>query len=105
MNFYKPMLAKPMSKPFSGKDWIFETKWNGFRAIAYIRDGFGLQSRNNKELKQLTKNIVVDGEIVTMKNGRVYFHSLQETENCSKIKKKIYNLRTEQGRSLSIGKL
>jgi bifunctional non-homologous end joining protein LigD len=36
MPFYKPMLAKPISKPFSGKDWIFETKWDGFRAIAYV---------------------------------------------------------------------
>jgi len=88
MNFYKPMFAKPISKPFSGKDWIFETKWDGFRAIAYVRDRFSLQSRNNKELKhffpeleelkQLSKNVVVDGEIVTMKNGKVDFHSLQE---------------------------
>ena len=51
MNSYKPMLAKPISKPFSDKDWIFETKWDGFRAIAYVRDCFTLQSRNNKELK------------------------------------------------------
>jgi bifunctional non-homologous end joining protein LigD len=88
MNFYKPMLAKPISKPFSGKDWIFETKWDGFRAIAYIRDGFSLLSRNNKELKHffpeleelkmLAKNVVVDGEIVIMKKGKVDFHSLQE---------------------------
>jgi hypothetical protein len=30
MPFYKPMLAKPISKPFSGKDWIFETKHDSF---------------------------------------------------------------------------
>ena len=82
------MLAKQISKPFSGKDWIFETKWDGFRAIAYVRDSYTIQSRNDKELKhffpeleelkQLTKNTVVDGEIVTMKNGKVDFHSLQE---------------------------
>jgi bifunctional non-homologous end joining protein LigD len=88
MHFYKPMLAKPISKPFSGRDWIFETKWDGFRAIAYANDAFSLQSRNAKELKfafpeleelrQLTKNVVLDGEIVTMKNGKVDFHSLQE---------------------------
>ena len=51
-------------------------------------DYFTLQSRNAKEfklafpeleeLKQLTKNVVLDGEIVTMKNGKVDFHSLQE---------------------------
>jgi len=69
------MLAKSTSKPFSGKDWIFELKWDGFRAIAYVDDFFTIQSRNAKELKhffpeleelkQLSKNVVVDGEIVT----------------------------------------
>jgi ATP-dependent DNA ligase len=82
------MLAKSVSKPFSGKDWIFEIKWDGFRAIAYVDDYFTLQSRNAKEfknafpeleeLKHLSKNVVLDGEIVTMKNGKVDFHSLQE---------------------------
>lgn len=82
------MLAKSVSKPFSSKDWIFETKWDGFRAIAYIDDRFSLQSRNSKELrnafpeleelKHLAKNVVVDGEIVVMKQGKVDFHSLQE---------------------------
>lgn len=43
MNFYKPMLAKPISKPFSGKDWIFETKWDGFRVIASVKDNFTVQ--------------------------------------------------------------
>jgi len=88
MRFYKPMLAKSVSKPFSGKDWIFEIKWDGFRAIAYVDDFFTVQSRNAKELKHffpeleelrlLAKNVVVDGEIVVMKNGKVDFHSLQE---------------------------
>jgi bifunctional non-homologous end joining protein LigD len=82
------MLAKSVSKPFSGKDWIFELKWDGFRAITYVYDYFTVQSRNAKELKHffpeleelrhLTKNVVVDGEIVTMKQGEVDFHALQE---------------------------
>ena len=82
------MLAKSVSKPFSGKDWIFEIKWDGFRAIAYIDDFFTIQSRNAKELKhffpeleelrRLSKNVVVDDEIITMKQGKVDFHSLQE---------------------------
>jgi bifunctional non-homologous end joining protein LigD len=87
--FYKPMLAKPISKPFSDKDWIFETKWDSFRAIAYVKDNlFTLQSRNGNELKrnfpeieeitQLARNVVVDGEIVIIKQGKVDFHSLQE---------------------------
>ena len=53
MNFYKPMLAKSVSKPFSGKDWIFEIKWDGFRAIAYARDNlFTVQSKNGNEFKR-----------------------------------------------------
>ena len=88
MRFYKPMLAKSVSKPFSGVDWLFETKWDGFRAIAYVDDVFTVQSRNAKELKhffpeleelkQLAKNVVVDGEIVVIKKGKVDFHALQE---------------------------
>lgn len=82
------MLATIISKPFFSKDWIFETKWNGFGAIAYVRDGFMLQSRNDKELKYafpeleelrlLAESVVVDGEIVVMKQGKVDFHALQE---------------------------
>jgi ATP dependent DNA ligase domain len=51
MHFYKPMLALATSKPFNGKDWIFEIKWDGFRAIAYVNDFITIQSRNAKELK------------------------------------------------------
>ena len=50
MIFYKPMLAKEVSKPFSGEDWVFEVKWDGFRAIAYVREPFSLKSRNGREL-------------------------------------------------------
>jgi DNA ligase D-like protein (predicted ligase)/DNA ligase D-like protein (predicted 3'-phosphoesterase) len=85
---YKPMLAKEASRPFSGKDWIFEIKWDGFRAIAYVDEEVSLRSRNNKELidnfpeleelKKLTKNVVLDGEIVVIKNGKADFQALQE---------------------------
>lgn len=86
MVFFKPMLAKPVSKPFSNSDWIFEIKWDGFRAIAYVNERFSLKSRNDNELKfnfpeieeltQLAKNVVVDGEIVILKNSKVDFHEL-----------------------------
>ena len=82
------MLAKPISKPFSNDDWIFEIKWDGFRAIAYVDDRFSLKSRNGNELKDnfpelgelkyLARNVVVDGEIVILRQGKVDFHSLQE---------------------------
>jgi len=83
---YKPMLAKVAEKPFSNIDWIFEIKWDGFRAITYVEDHFSIKSRNGKELKfsfpelqQLTKlcsNVVLDGEIVVMQEGKPDFQSL-----------------------------
>jgi bifunctional non-homologous end joining protein LigD len=82
------MLARLASTPFSGKDWIFEIKWDGFRAIAYVNKELNLRSRNGKELKnnfpeleeleQLAQNVVLDGEIVILKEGKPDFQALLE---------------------------
>jgi ATP-dependent DNA ligase len=73
---------------FLARIGIFEIKWDGFRAIAYVDGFFTVQSRNAKELKyffpeldelkELANNVVFDREIVIMKKGKVDFHSLQE---------------------------
>jgi len=86
MNQYIPMLAKETKAPFSSKDWIFEIKWDGIRAISYIYDNFSIRSRNQKELKNnfpelkelknLTRNVVLDGEIIVMKGGKVDFQTI-----------------------------
>jgi bifunctional non-homologous end joining protein LigD len=88
MIFYKPMLAKSVLKPFTDKDWIFEVKWDGFRAIAYVKEPFSLRSRNGRELisnfpeiielKQLAHNVVVDGEIIIMRGGKEDFEAMQQ---------------------------
>jgi len=88
MNLYKPMLAKDTSVPFDSKDWIFEIKWDGIRAISYINNSLSIKSRNNKELKRhfpeleelrhLTQNAVLDGEIIVMRNGQPDFQTLLE---------------------------
>jgi bifunctional non-homologous end joining protein LigD len=82
------MLARVAPKPFSDKDWIFEIKWDGFRAIAYVEEPYSLKSRNGKELKhnfpeleelnKLSGNVVVDGEIVVMREGKPDFQALLE---------------------------
>ena len=87
-HIYRPMLAKVGEEAFSDKDWFFEVKWDGFRAIAYVEEPFSLKSRNEKELrgnfpelqelKKLAKNIVVDGEIIVMREGKPDFQSLLE---------------------------
>jgi DNA ligase D-like protein (predicted ligase)/DNA ligase D-like protein (predicted 3'-phosphoesterase) len=85
---YKPMLARLAQQPFSGKDWLFEIKWDGFRAIAYVNQALSLRSRNQKELKynfpelqelaQLAHNVVLDGEMVVVKEGKPDFQALLE---------------------------
>ena len=85
-------LATATDAPFDDKDWLFEIKWDGFRALATIAsDGsVKLASRNAKDL--LTKfpelkdigaafrslPIIVDGEIVALDaEGRSSFQRLQ----------------------------
>lgn len=80
------MLAKAVSNAFTDKDWIFEIKWDGFRAIAYVEEPFSLKSRTGNELThtfpeldeitRLGRNMVVDGEIIVMQNGKPDFQAL-----------------------------
>jgi DNA ligase D-like protein (predicted ligase)/DNA ligase D-like protein (predicted 3'-phosphoesterase) len=82
------MLAQSAQAPFNSKDWIFEIKWDGIRAISYINTELSLKSRNDKELEynfpelheleDLTTDAVLDGEIVVMKNGKADFQTLLE---------------------------
>jgi DNA ligase D-like protein (predicted ligase)/DNA ligase D-like protein (predicted 3'-phosphoesterase) len=86
--YYKPMLGTPAPEPFRSKDWIFEVKWDGIRAISYVDAELSIRSRNGKELadkfpeleelKNLAMNTVVDGEIVVMREGRTDFQTLIE---------------------------
>lgn len=89
-HYIKPMLAKETKEPFSDKNWIYELKWDGYRAIADInKNDVSLYSRNGNtfnasypivvnSLKKLNLNVVLDGEIVVMdKNGKSDFQLLQ----------------------------
>jgi len=86
----EPMLATPIKKPFDHPDWIFEVKWDGYRAVAEIRDsGVSLYSRNRisfdkkffpvtKALRKLRFDAVLDGEIVVVDDqGRPDFQRIQ----------------------------
>ncbi len=90
---YEPMLAKPAPEPFDSKDWIFEIKWDGIRAISYINDDLSIRSRNGKELtdsfpeldelKSLAHSAVLDGEIVVVRNGKADFQAVLERSRAS----------------------
>ncbi len=86
----KPMLATLVDEPFDKKDWIFEIKWDGYRAIAEIDKEIKLYSRygnlfNDKYpaivegLKKVGHRAVLDGEIVALDTeGRSQFQLLQD---------------------------
>jgi len=86
MKLYKPMLARSAEAPFSSGDWIFEVKWDGIRGISYVKDELSIRSRNQKELignfpelselKNLAREMVLDGEIIVMKDGKADFQTL-----------------------------
>ena len=48
--YYLPMNSKPAPGPFSSEEWLFEIKWDGLRAIAYVNEKISVLSRNGKEL-------------------------------------------------------
>lgn len=86
----EPMLATLVDKPFDNDEWIYEVKWDGYRAVACMNDGeVELKSRNDKsfgekfypiydELKKLNLNAVIDGEIVVLtQKGTADFGQLQ----------------------------
>jgi DNA ligase D-like protein (predicted 3'-phosphoesterase) len=78
--YYLPMNSKPAPGPFSSEEWLFEIKWDGVRAIAYVNEKVSVLSRNGKELtgrfpeleelRELAPRTVLDGEIVAMSGGR-----------------------------------
>jgi ATP-dependent DNA ligase len=85
-----PMLAKRVDDLPAGGIWIFEPKWDGFRALVF-RDGdeIDIQSRDEKPLhryfpelvetlrSQLPARCVLDGEIVIATHGGLDFEALQ----------------------------
>ena len=86
----QPMLATLTDAPFDDTDWVFETKWDGFRMIANIAGGkVALYSRNGKiisdsyrdvakALEKVKSDAVLDGELVALDaQGISHFQLLQ----------------------------
>ncbi len=86
----EPMLATLVTDPVEEPGWLYEIKWDGYRAIAYMNKGVvDIRSRNNKSfnekfypvyeaLKNWKINAVVDGEIVVVnEQGLPDFGDLQ----------------------------
>jgi bifunctional non-homologous end joining protein LigD len=90
----KPMLATLVDAPFDDDRWLFELKWDGYRAIAIIENGgVTLTSRNGKDLLHQFGELaaagaafrsipaVVDGELCVLDaDGKPDFQALQSRD-------------------------
>ena len=86
------MLATLVEEPFDDPQWLYEVKWDGYRAVAFINDGRArLVSRNQNELtgefpeiaqamQDLpVENAIIDGEVVALdEEGRPSFSLMQQ---------------------------
>jgi bifunctional non-homologous end joining protein LigD len=88
----RPMLANITENPFDDPNWLFEIKWDGYRAVSFIENGaVRLVSRNQNdltprypELRELPKFVkaqtaILDGEVVVLdEQGRSSFSLMQQ---------------------------
>jgi bifunctional non-homologous end joining protein LigD len=88
----RPMLATLVDEPFDDQEWLFEIKWDGYRAVAFIEGGdLRLVSRNQNDLTAeypevsalpdyvKARTAILDGEIVALdEEGRSSFSLMQQ---------------------------
>ena len=89
----RPMMATLAAEAPSGSGWLFEVKWDGYRALARVREGEAtLTSRNGNDLtarfaevaKQVeravrTPDCILDGEVCALdERGRTSFSEMQK---------------------------
>ena len=92
------MLATLVDSSFNDASWIFEIKWDGYRAIAEVNNStIELYSRNGLSFKQLypgvvdalkkiKTDVVLDGEIVVFnEQGKPDFQQLQQFGEFKKV--------------------
>jgi len=88
--FITPMFAKLGEQPFNSEDWIFELKWDGYRAVAelgtgevkfYSRNGLSFADKYPsiyEELQSIKEEMIIDGEVVLFnEDGQPDFQKLQ----------------------------
>jgi bifunctional non-homologous end joining protein LigD len=90
---YKPMLATLVDDLPTGAEWVFEVKWDGYRALAYLRGGdVRLESRRGNDFTERfevvakalpgaikTPDCVLDGEVCALdEEGRSSFSAMQQ---------------------------
>jgi bifunctional non-homologous end joining protein LigD len=97
-DYITPMLATTGDNAFDNEEWIFEIKWDGYRAVAdvsnkplqlYSRNGLSFLGKYpviENELKEQTHPMILDGEIVAYnEDGKPDFQALQHFDDDSEV--------------------
>ena len=93
----KPMLATLVDEPFDDEEWLYELKFDGYRAVAFVEGGkVRLVSRNQNEFTHAYpelsaiasavqgERVVLDGEICALdEQGRSSFSLMQQRTGLS----------------------
>lgn len=98
----RPMLLEEVDKPFNDKDYLYEIKFDGIRALIYVsKNTFKIMSRNGNdltskypELKDIQKivgnhEVIFDGEIIATLHGLPSFSLLQKRNRVKKVSNKL----------------
>lgn len=84
------MLIADLSDPFDSEDYLYELKFDGIRALAYVEENkIDLRNKRNKELipifpelnniyHYVKKKCILDGELIVFKNGKPDFYEVQK---------------------------
>ena len=112
---YEPMLATLDENVPKGDGWLFEVKWDGYRALAYLRGGeVRLVSRNGNDLTERfrgrrerdsakplkTPDCVLDGEVCALdEDGRPSFSAMQQGKPGTPIVYEAFDLLEVDGRA------
>lgn len=112
---YAPMLATLAETVPAGEGWLYEVKWDGYRALATMRNGeLDLRSRNDNsfldrfptvvaalERALRTPDCVLDGEVVAIdEDGRATFSAMQQAAEGTKYVYVAFDLLEVEGEPL-----
>jgi bifunctional non-homologous end joining protein LigD len=112
---YAPMLATLVEEVPKGSGWLFEVKWDGYRALAYVRGGDAhLVSRNGNDLTERFANVakevakavktpdcVLDGEVCALdEQGRPSFSAMQQAKPGTPIVYEVFDVLEIEGEPL-----
>lgn len=114
-NFIPPMLVTLIKQPFDDENWIFEIKFDGYRALAFINHKHvQLKSRNNHiwnqkfpsiidSLAKIDSQVIFDGELVVLDSqGKSHFELMQnyQKEHKGSLYYYVFDLLYKDGKDL-----